>query len=64
MTREQMQAFATDYMIESAREADMVGVHEVAESSPHAPDGTLTDDEASAILDLITEATVTIEWPS
>lgn len=64
MTREQMQAFATDYMVEAAREVDMVGVHEVAESSPHAPGGTLTDVEAAQILDLITEATVTIEWPS
>lgn len=64
---EWMRRFAIDLMTEAAREVDMVGVHEAAEGSRHVPGhlhGELSDAEASAVLDLIENAVVTIEWPS
>lgn len=60
MTEDELRAYATELILEHARDVEFLSIFEMAED--HAPGGVIEDQDAHAVDKLIAQATVTVSW--
>ncbi len=60
MTPEERRDYAATLILNHARDVEYLTVHEMAEE--HTESGEISDEDAKAVHDLISKATVTISW--
>jgi hypothetical protein len=61
MTPDERREYAATLVLEHARDVEYMSVHEMAEE--HLEGGEISDEDAKAVHDLISKATVTVSWP-
>lgn len=62
MTPEQLAEYATTLILEHARDVEYLSIFEMAEE--HTEAGEISDDDAKQVSELISTATITVEFPA
>lgn len=62
MTPDEIRAYATTLILDHARDVEYLTIHEMAEE--HLDGGEISGDDAKAVSELISSATITVEWPA
>lgn len=63
MTPEQRRAYAEALILVQGPDVEYLSILEAADGSPHVPGGVISDEDACAVADLITSASITVGWP-
>lgn len=63
MTEEERRKYAEHVLLDHVEDIEFLSIHEMYAAYKGDDDAELSDEEASAVLDLINEATVTVSWP-
>ena len=61
MTPDQLKEYATELILEHARDVEYLSIFEMADQ--YSPTGDISDDDAKRVDKLIGRATVTVEFP-
>lgn len=60
MTEDELRAYATDVVLDHARDIERLSIYEMAEDNIGHE---ISDEDAKKVLDLCRTATVTVSWP-
>lgn len=61
MTDDELREYATTVILDHARDVEWLSLFEMAEE--HLDGGEISDGDANEVMDLIRNATITVEWP-